>query len=168
MKMTHSKHTIQEAIVEQLDALPATMSQGQRALEALSLYRSASLPVPDEVLRQITNCYRHFTQGKPVAGWVAVERNKPAPLTLGEAFGVPDIKGEQKTALKRKRLAMASPQLVALFSGQGVAKVPRTKEGVALAAKKLNLTVGEVQKWVDMYPAGRRAKNPEPYQSFRP
>ena len=83
----------EDDIKEQLLNLPSTMSRGQRALEALSLYRAARLAVPDEVLRQIDNCYRHFTEGKPVAFRPAVERNIPSPMTMGEAFGVPDLRG---------------------------------------------------------------------------
>jgi len=147
-----------EAVKDHIRALPATMSKGQRALESLALYRAARLSVPDDVLRQIDHCYQHFSSGKPVAGWTGVERNKPAPMTLGDAFGVPDIKGGEKSALKRKRLALAEPSLVALFTGQGVAKLKRTKEGYEQAAKKLGLTVKEVEGWVTKYLAKRQPK----------
>lgn len=108
-----------EAVKDHIRALPKTMSKGQRALESLGHYRSARLPVPDDVIRQIDNCYRHFMSGKPVTYNLGEEHTKPAPMTLGDAFGVPDLKGGEKSALKRKRLALAEPSLVALFTGQG-------------------------------------------------
>lgn len=147
-----------EAVKDHIRALPATMSKGQRALESLGYYRSARLPVPDDVLRQIDHCYQHFMSGKPVSYRPGEERNKPAPMTLGDAFGVPDIKGGEKSALKRKRLALAEPFLVALFTGQGVTKLKRTKEGYDQAAKKLGLTVKEVEGWVTKYLAKRQPK----------
>ncbi|MBW8467279.1 MAG: hypothetical protein K0M67_03355 [Thiobacillus sp.] len=152
------RHSAAEAVKDHIRALPATMSKGQRALESLGYYRSARLPVPDEVLRQIDHCYQHFMSGKPVAGWTGVERNKPAPMTLGDAFGVPDIKGGEKSALKRKRLALVEPFLVALFTGQGVTKLRRTKEGYDQAARELGLTVKEVEGWVTKYLAKRQPK----------
>lgn len=152
--------SVAEAVNKQIKALPVTMSKGQRALESLALYRAAKLPVPDDVLRQIDHCYRHFRSGKPVSGRPGVERNKPAPMTLGDAFGVPDFKGGEKSALKRKRLALAQPSLVALFTGQGFTKLRRTDEGHAQAAEILGLTVKEVEAWVAKDLAKRRPKKP--------
>ena len=143
-----------------IQALPRSMSKGQRALEALGLYRSARLAVPDDVLREIENCYRHFVSGKPVASRPDQERTKPAPLTLGEAFGVPDRKGGEKSATKLKHLALATPALVGLFSGQGGGRLSRTDEGYHEAAKKLNLTASEVEDWVSRNLATRRQKIP--------
>lgn len=145
-----------------IQALPRSMSKGQRALEALGLYRSARLTVPDDVLREIENCYRHFVAGKPVASRPDQERIKPAPLTLGEAFGVPDRKGGEKSAIKRKRLALATPALVALFSGQGGEHLPRTDEGYSEAAKRLHLTASEVEDWVLKHLAAKRRTVPPP------
>ena len=96
--------------------------------------------------------------GKPTAGWTGVERNRSAPMTLGDAFGVPNIKGGEKSALKRKRLALAEPSLVALFTGHGVTKLKRTKEGYEQASKALGLTVKEVEGWVTKYLAKRQPK----------
>ena len=141
-----------------IQKLPATMSKGQRALESLSLYRSARLPVPDDVIKKIDSCYWHFKSGKPDSGWVAAEHNKPSPLTLGEAFGVPDLRGGDKAALKRKRLAMAGAELVAMFTGQHPLKLVRTKEGYETAAQKLGLTASEVEDWVVRYLAVPREK----------
>lgn len=152
------RRSVAEAVEERIRELPATMSKGQRALESLGHYRSARLPVPEDVLRQIDLCYQHFKNGKPMAGWTGVERNKPAPMTLGDAFGVPDIKGGEKSALKRKRLALAEPFLVALFTGQGVTKLKRTKDGYDQAARGLGLTVKEVEGWVTKYLAKRQPK----------
>lgn len=143
---------VMQSIEELIDALPATMSEGQRALETISIYRSARLPVPDDVLDVIDDCYRHFIEGKPVAAFrPQIERNKPAPITLGEAFGVPDHKGRQKVALKRKRIALAAPKLIALFTGQGTKKLQRTDEGWETAATQLGLTPSEVEDWVSKY-----------------
>ena len=152
--------SIEDAIKEHLRNLPASMSKGQRALEALSLYRAARLPVPDEVLRQIDNCYRHFATGKPVAFFPAVERNIPAPMSLGEAFGVLDIRGGEKSALKRKRLALASPDLVAVFTGQGRQRAPRGRAyfGQAIDARNLGLTVSEVEDWLGHHPRAKDSK----------
>lgn len=145
--------SINDAIKERIRDLPATMSKGQRALESLAIYRAARLPVPDEVLRQIDNCYRHFTEGKPIAFFRATERNIPAPMSLGEAFGVPDLRGGDKIALKRKRLALASPDLVAMFTGQGRAKVPRGRVdfGPEIAAIDRDLTVSAVEEWMERH-----------------
>lgn len=150
--------TKEERVKSRLEALPSDMAKGQRALEALSAYRAARLLVPDEVLRAIDDCYRNFISGKPVAHRTEVEYQLPSPLTLGEAFGVPDIKGGIKTALKRKRLALAGPLLVGLFTGQGNANLPRTKEGYQAAATKLRLTPKEVEAWVSKYLSKRRQK----------
>lgn len=150
------------AVKLHIRALPATMSKGQRALESLSLYRAERLPVPADVIRNIDNCYRHFKEGKPVSGWVTVEHNKPSPLTLGEAFGVPDIRGGEKAALKRKRLAMAGPELVALFTAQGAKKLPQTRDGCEVAATSLGLTVSEVEDWVTKYLAVPRRNKSSP------
>ena len=152
--------SIEDAIKRRLSELPASMSQGQRALEALTLYRSARLPVPDEVLRKIDDCYRHFTEGKPVCGWVVEEHGKPSPMTLGEAFGVLDKRGGDTAALKRKRLAMAGPYLVTMFTGNGESKLSRTREGYAAAAEKLGLTVSEIEDWVTRHVAVKRMKEP--------
>ncbi len=154
--------SIEDAIKEQLRDLPGAMSKGQRALEALSLYRAARLPVPDEVLRQIDNCYRHFTEGKPVAFRPAVERNIPAPMSLGEAFGVPDLRGGEKSAIKRKRLALASPDLVAIFTGQGRSRVPRGRAylGGAIESLKRGLTVSEVEDWMGRHPSAKGDSRP--------
>lgn len=149
------------AVKRHIRALPATMSKGQRALESLSLYRAARLPIPADVIRKIDSCYWHFKSGKPDSGWVAAEHDKPSPLTLGEAFGVPDLRGGEKAALKRKRLAMAGSELVALFTGQHPLKLVRTKEGYEAAAGKLGLTASEVEDWVTRYLAApRRNKSP--------
>lgn len=148
----------EDDIKEQLLNLPSTMSRGQRALEALSLYRAARLAVPDEVLRQIDNCYRHFTEGKPVAFRPAVERNIPSPMTLGEAFGVPDLRGAEKIALKRKRLALASPKLVALFTGQGGRRIPRGRadwgedKKIESLFHRLSVTASAVEDWLGRHP----------------
>ncbi len=150
------------AVKQHIRALPKTMSKGQRALESLSLYRASRLPIPDDVIRKIDNCYRHFIEGKPVSGWVSVEHNNPAPLTLGQAFGVPDIRGGQKSALKRKRLALAGPELVALFTNQHPQSLPRTKDGYEVAGKMLGLTASEVEDWVIKYLAVPRKNNPSP------
>ena len=149
-------------IKKHIQELPPSMSNGQRALEALSLYRSARLAVPDAVLREIDNCYRYFVSGKPVAFYPEQERIKPAPLTLGKAFGVPDRKGGAKSAIKRKRLALAAPTLVALFSSQGGEHLPRTDEGYAEAAKRLHLTASEVEDWVLKHLAAKRRTVPPP------
>lgn len=149
-----------EAVRRFIKSLPATMSKGQKALESLTAYRAARLPVPDDVLRQIDKCYQHFIDGKPTTCHPDSERVKPAPLTLGEAFEVPDLKGGEKSALKRKRLALANAELVALFTGQGVAKLSRTGEGYDQAAKKLGLTAKEVEGWVTQYLAKRRSPKP--------
>lgn len=162
MESSHPMSTAERAIKDCLNALPVSMSRGQRALEALSLYRSARLPVPDDVLRKIDSCYRHFTEGKPVAGWTAVEHNRPAPLTLGEAFGVSEIRGGDVAALKRKRLAMAGPRLVALFDGRRVTRLARTKEGYEVAAMELGLTASEIEDWVTKYLAVPRTKKSLP------
>lgn len=154
------RRSVAEAVEERIRELPATMSEGQRALESLGHYRSARLPVPEDVLRQIDLCYQHFKNGKPMAGWTGVERNKPAPMTLGDAFGVPDLKGGKKSALKRKRLALARPSLVALFTGQGTTKLKRTDEGYAQAASQLGLTAKEVETWVTKFLAKSRRKMP--------
>lgn len=138
------------AVKAEIRNLPAEMSKGQRALEALAIYRAARLPVPEEVLRQIDNCYRHFTQGKPVAFFTAAERDKPSPMTLGEAFGVPDMRGGEKIALKRKRLALASPKLVAMFTGQGRERVPRGRAYFGGEISKIDpdLSVSAVEDWL--------------------
>lgn len=148
------------SVEEFIKALPATMSKGQKALEALSVYRAARQPVPDAVLREIDNCYRHFTEGKPVTAFRSTAiRNEGAPLTLGQAFGVPDIKGGEKTALKRRRLALAASKLVALFSGSGgLQKVPVTREGFATVAEKTGLTVSEIEDWESKYKPKNRTK----------
>lgn len=149
-----------EAVKAQIRSFPDDMSKGQRALESLSLYRSARLPVPDDVLRTIDNCYRHFIEGKPVAYWPQTEREVPSPMTLGEAFGVPDLRGGVKIALKRKRMALARPRLVAMFTGLGRKKVPR---GRAYFAEKIgaidpSLTVSAVEDWVSgIFPASPNA-----------
>lgn len=151
---------LMQSIKESIDALPVTMSEGHRALETLSIYLSARLPVPVEVLKAIDHCYRHFTEGKPVAFRPSIERDIPAPLTLGDAFGVPDHKGHkgrQKVALKRKRVALAQPKLITLFTGQGESKkLPKTKEGWPAAAEKLGLTPSEVEDWVTKHLTVRR------------
>lgn len=154
--------SIEAAVKESIRDLPATMSKGQRALESLAIYRAARLPVPDQVLRQIDDCYRLFTQGKSVAFLTGAERVSPAPLTLGEAFGVPDLRGGEKSAIKRKRLAMASPGLVALFTGQGVDKLPRGRNGFETAAKRLGLTTSEVEDWAAENPPSKRRKGELP------
>ena len=152
--------SIEDAVKESIRDLPATMSKGQRALESLAIYRAARLPVPDEVLRQIDNCYRHFTEGKPVAFMSAVERTIPSPITLGEAFGVPDLRGGEKIALKRKRLALASPVLVAIFTGQGRRRAPRGRANLGDAIESINrgLTVSEVEDWVRSHPSPKADK----------
>jgi len=151
-----------EAVKAQIRSLPADMSKGQRALESLAIYRAARLPVPEEVLRQIDNCYRNFIHGKPAAFFTEKERNIPAPLTLGEAFGVPDLRGGEKSAIKRKRLAMLSPDLVSLFTGQGVGKLPRGRNGFETAAKQLGLTISEVEDWAAEHLPSIRPKGPHP------
>ena len=138
--------------------LPDSMSKGQKALEALSAYRAARQPVPDEVLRQIDNCYRHFTEGRPVALRPLSSYSETAAMTLGEAFGVPDHRGGSKAALKRRRLALAQPRLVAMFKGIGRAKTASTREGYQAAATELKLTVSEVEDWVSANVASRRIR----------
>ena len=152
----------EDSVKEWIRDLPATMSKGQRALESLAIYRAARLPVPDEVLRQIDNCYRHFTEGKPVAFHPGVERNIPSPMSLGEAFGVQDLKGGEKTAIKRKRLALASPDLVAIFTGQGRSRVPRGRAylGGAIESLKRGLTVSEVEDWMGRHPSAKGDSRP--------
>ena len=153
--------SIEDTIKERLRDLPGTMSKGQRALEALSIYRAARLPVPGEVLRQIDNCYRHFIEGKPVAFMSAVERTIPSPMTLGEAFGIPDLRGGEKSAIKRKRLALATPDLVTIFTGQGRPKIPRGRAylGPAIDALKPGLTVSEVEDWLGRHPSKKDGKD---------
>ncbi|MCB2007559.1 MAG: hypothetical protein KDH93_21280 [Rhodoferax sp.] len=123
-------------------------SKGYAALQALSDCLARRQPVPMAVLRQIDACWRHFTDGKPGGAYYpGVERNSPAPRSLGEAFGVPDVKGGSQ--LKRKRLALARPDLVQMFAlARGRARLPRTKEGYQEAASRLGLTASEVEDWV--------------------
>ncbi len=185
--------SIEDAIKRRLSELPASMSQGQRALEALSLYRSARLPVPDAVLRTIDDCYRHFAEGKPVCGHVVEKGDldaftmsfpvgdvelesmrkegetkvhggsigakiNPSPMTLGDAFGISDIKGGPEKAIKRNRLAMAQPLLVAMFTGQGTKKPLLSNEGFEEVAEKLGLTTAEVKEWVKKHISVPRVK----------
>lgn len=150
--------TKEEIIRRRIGELPASMSQGQRALESLDMYLSHGVPVPVDVLRKINGCYRYFREGKPVCYMVEQEFAIPSPLTLGEAFGVLDKRGGSTAALKRKRLALATPRLVALFTGQVAQRLPRTKEGYATAAIKLRLTASEVEDWVARYAVSKRIK----------
>lgn len=141
-------------------AEPVAMSKGHKALQALSDHLARRQPVPMAVLRQIDACYRHFTEGKPGGAYhPAAERTKPAPRSLGEAFGVPDGKGH--SLIKRKRLALAAPRLVVMFtSTEDSHRVPRTKEGYAKAATELGLTASEVEDWVLAKVAKPRQKGP--------
>jgi hypothetical protein len=145
-----------------IKSLPATMSKGQKALEALSAYRAARQSVPDAVLREIDNCYRHFTEGKPVTAFRSAIRNEGAPLTLGQAFGVPDIRGGLAMALKRRRLALATPDLVAMFTGQGArVKISASRKGAEFAREETNLTVSEIEDWAEKHVTKKR-KNKMP------
>lgn len=135
-------------------------AKGHAALQALSDHLARGEEVPLEVLEQIDACWRHFDEGTPTAGWVAVERNQPAPKTLGEAFGVKDHRGASAAMLKRKRLALAEPRLVALFTGQGCTKLPKTRDGYEEAATRLKLTVSEVEDWCAKYLVKSRKRAP--------
>lgn len=139
-----------------------SLSKGHAALQALSDCLARRQPVPMAVLRQIDACWRHFTEGKPGGAYYpGIERHIPAPRSLGEAFGVPDVKGVSQ--LKRKRLALATSDLVVMFApARGKARVPRTKEGYQEAATKLGLTASEVEDWVLRYLARPRAPKAPP------
>lgn len=141
--------TAEDVIKAELARLKAEgVSKGELALQALMLYRAVGVkvPVPDWVLREIVNCYRGFKDGKPGGAFPrAVAKKEAAPLTLGQAFGVPDLRGSVKTALKRRRLALATPDVVALFTGQNGVALPRTKDGFAEAAQRISLTADQVE-----------------------
>ena len=152
----------ESAVKQRIRELPKTMSKGQQALESLSMYRASRLPIPLDVIRKIDNCYLHFKEGKPVSYRPGEEHKKPSPLTLGEAFGVPDIRGGQKSSLKRKRLALAGVELVAIFTNQHPQSLPRTKDGYEVAAKMLGLTASEVEDFVIKHLAVPRKNCPSP------
>lgn len=137
-----------EACEELIDALPPTMSAGQRALEALAAYRAHDLPVPEHVLAEIDSCYSNFKQGVPDGGWVAEAAAGAAPVSLGEAFGIePHAVGDATAAMRlRRKRAMMQPVLVAMFSGPHALK--RTLEGYQEAARRTGLSAEKVERWL--------------------
>lgn len=162
---TSTKQRREELAKKIIAELPTEMSKGQKALESLMIYRSCGVPVPDDVLRRISDSYQHFLNGKPVAGRPALEIKIPSPMTLGEAFGVADIKGGEKTALKRKAMAINQPTLVALFTGQGGGqKLSRSRDSKngqisdAFDVLKGRLTISEIEDWLKKHPAKTRKK----------
>ena len=88
----------------QLDELAGLMSRPQLALEALGIYRASGLPVPEWALEEIEDAYEHFKRGAPVAGWPRETWATPAPRSLGEAFSIGDVKGEQLYARRRRAM----------------------------------------------------------------
>lgn len=97
-----------QACDEQIEATRGRVSEGQRALEALLLYRASGLQVPEWALQEIAACYTDFRSGARPGGWVATALATPAPTTLGEAFG---ISPRRKVAGRRLR-ALLYPRLV--------------------------------------------------------
>lgn len=162
---TPTSHSRESLAKIEIAKLPAGMSKGQKALESLMIYRSCRAAVPDDVFRCISNCYQHFITGKPGGAYHPDnEINTPAPLTLGEAFGVEDIKGGRKTALKRKALAIKKSILVSLFTGQGRKRLARSRfskrGGIsdAVVAVDHRLTVSEIEDWIQEHLAEPRKK----------
>lgn len=183
--MDDSKPTLEQVIQRKIEIADRALadaraerpeiSKGELALLTMASYAAALVPTaywPGPALREIVSCYRSFKEGKPGGAFRRdIEKTKPAPLTLGEAFGVPNLKGGHTTALKRRKRALATPDLVALFTGQGCEslpksnKVPRTKgqcvgkSGYERAADKVKLlTPAEVKATVESWPKPRKLK----------
>lgn len=121
----------------------ATMSRGQLALEALVFYRAHDLPCPDWALAEIEECYESFKTGAPSSGFVRETKTEPAARSLGEAFGIADIKGQHLQT--RRMRAMMAPVLGHLFSS---GKYPRSEAGYLAAANALRISPKQVKQWV--------------------
>jgi len=128
---------------DRLDELAGKMSRGQLALETLEVYRMHDLPCPDEALETIVSCYAAFRDGAPDAGFTRADTvwKQPAARSLGEAFGIADVKG--KHGIKRRRKAIIAPVLACLFD----TVYPRSDAGRAAVAELLGLTEKQVKDW---------------------
>jgi hypothetical protein len=133
----------EEACQELLEAMGSSMSRGQLALEALVCYRAHALLPPEWALQEIESAYHDFKYGSPDAGWTRPAKGAEAPRTLGEAFGVDDIKGKHMSS--RRERAIMEPIVLALFAAK---KFPRTPAGFAAAADALFLSEKQVTSWV--------------------
>lgn len=121
----------------------AAMSRGQLALEALVFYRAHDLPCPDWALAEIEECYESFKTGAPSSGFVRETKTEPAARSLGEVFGIADIKGQHLQT--RRMRAMMAPVLGHLFSS---GKYPRSEAGYEAAGAALGLSPKQVKQWV--------------------
>lgn len=132
-----------EAFDEHIGAEGGAMSRGQLALEALVFYRAHDLPCPDWALTEIEECYESFKTGAPASGFVREARTTPATRSLGEAFGIADIKGQHLQT--RRMRALMAPVLGHLFS---TGKYPRSEAGYEAAGAALGLSPKQVKQWV--------------------
>lgn len=129
---------------EYLDRLRGTMSEGQRAFEALETYRAHGLPPPAWALDEISACYRDFKEHCRPEGWTAVEGRQAAPRTLDDAFGVKPHKRMHTDTARTK--ALLRPRVLAIFRGPN--PPPRSEDGYREVGERLGLKVDEVREWL--------------------
>ena len=128
---------------ERIDELAGKMRRGQLALETLEVYRMHDLPCPDEALETIVGCCTEFRDGAPDSGFTRADTvwKQPAARSLGEAFGIANVKGQH--GIKRRRKAIMAPVLACLFDTLN----PRSDAGRAAVADLLGLTEKQVKDW---------------------
>ena len=145
-------------VVEHLRGLARSMGTAQFALEVLEACLAEEVGPPRWVLEEIAEGYRAFRDGTPVAGWRQVELNQAAPRTLGEAFGVPDLKAVGAMTTRRKK-ALLLPSLLSMFSGPNA--LPRTDSGYRQAAAAHGITAQQVKDWLPKTRSNVRGHKPQ-------
>lgn len=148
---------LSQSVMAYLEELRPTRSDGQFALDVLDACVAEHIVPPTWVLEEIDDCYRTFLTGAPPQGNLTDILARPAPRSLGEAFGVPDLKGKGSMRTRRQK-ALLLPWLRAMFEGPQA--LPRTPEGWARAARAHGLTPQQVKDWLPKTRKNTRGHKP--------
>lgn len=128
-----------DELSELLAALPAEVSAGQRALEALAACEAMGIAPPAWVISDIVDCFLRFKQQRPAAGWA--EESQDLVLSLGQAFGIEPM--TRPSAKQARQRSVMTPRIEGAREVLKLQGKPATAESIAAA---LGLSLDDVRE----------------------